>query len=68
MPDLPEPRVDDVDEIKNFVDARFICPHESAWRIFNFDIHARSPPVQVRRCLRLLSFSCPAFSSYVASL
>ncbi|XP_021986828.1 uncharacterized protein LOC110883349 [Helianthus annuus] len=34
-------------EIKDFVDGRFICPHESAWRIFNFMIHERNPPVQV---------------------
>ncbi|KAI3783003.1 hypothetical protein L2E82_13065 [Cichorium intybus] len=36
-----------IDEIKNFVDGRFICPHESAWRLFNFNIHVRFPPVQV---------------------
>ncbi|XP_022015050.1 uncharacterized protein LOC110914568 [Helianthus annuus] len=37
----------EIDEIKDFVDGRFICPHESAWRIFNFMIHERNPPVQV---------------------
>ncbi|KAK1435160.1 hypothetical protein QVD17_00920 [Tagetes erecta] len=36
-----------VDEIKNFTDARFICPHEASWRIFNFDIHVRHPAVQI---------------------
>ncbi|XP_071712237.1 uncharacterized protein [Rutidosis leptorrhynchoides] len=36
-----------VDEIQNFVDARFICPHEAAWRIFNFPIHFREPAVQI---------------------
>ncbi|KAK9070123.1 hypothetical protein SSX86_010523 [Deinandra increscens subsp. villosa] len=36
-----------VDEIKNFVDGRFICPHEAAWRILNFPIHHRNPSVQV---------------------
>ncbi|XP_071718940.1 uncharacterized protein [Rutidosis leptorrhynchoides] len=36
-----------VDEIKNFVDARFICPYEACWRIFNFPIHFREPAVQV---------------------
>ncbi|XP_035830146.1 uncharacterized protein LOC110887742 [Helianthus annuus] len=35
------------DEIKNFVDGRFICPHEAAWRIFDFPIHSRNPAVQV---------------------
>ncbi|XP_071719228.1 uncharacterized protein [Rutidosis leptorrhynchoides] len=36
-----------VDEIKNFIDARFICPHEARWRIFNFPIHHREPAVQI---------------------
>ncbi|XP_076935450.1 uncharacterized protein LOC143602118 [Bidens hawaiensis] len=36
-----------INEIQNFVDGRFICPHEAAWRIFNFDIHDRNPYVQV---------------------
>ncbi|XP_071728029.1 uncharacterized protein [Rutidosis leptorrhynchoides] len=36
-----------VDEIKNFVDARCICPYEACWRIFNFPIHYREPAVQV---------------------
>ncbi|KAK9068544.1 hypothetical protein SSX86_012659 [Deinandra increscens subsp. villosa] len=37
---------DTIDEIKNFVDGRFICPHEAAWRILNFPIHHRDPAVQ----------------------
>lgn len=36
-----------VDEIKNFVDARYIGPHEACWRIFGFDIHSREPAVQI---------------------
>lgn len=36
-----------VDEIQNFVDGRYICPHEAAWRIFDFPIHCRNPAVQV---------------------
>ncbi|XP_071726453.1 uncharacterized protein [Rutidosis leptorrhynchoides] len=36
-----------VDEIKNFVDARFICAPEACWRIFNFPIHSREPAVQI---------------------
>ncbi|KAJ0760860.1 putative DNA helicase [Helianthus annuus] len=36
-----------VNEIKNFVDARFICPHEAAWRILRFPIHSRNPSVQI---------------------
>ncbi|KAL7588139.1 hypothetical protein Lser_V15G39993 [Lactuca serriola] len=34
-----------VDEVHNFLDARYICPHEAAWRILNFFIHRRHPPV-----------------------
>ncbi|GJY73688.1 hypothetical protein Tco_0478119 [Tanacetum coccineum] len=36
-----------VDEIKNFLDARYISPHEACWRIFEFDIHYREPAVQI---------------------
>ncbi|XP_071699127.1 uncharacterized protein [Rutidosis leptorrhynchoides] len=36
-----------IDEIQNFVDARFICAHEASWRIFNFQIHFREPAVQI---------------------
>nr|KAJ0216601.1 hypothetical protein LSAT_V11C300119100 [Lactuca sativa] len=34
-------------QVKNFLDGRYICPHEAAWRILNFHIHLRHPPVQV---------------------
>ncbi|KAK9070527.1 hypothetical protein SSX86_010929 [Deinandra increscens subsp. villosa] len=37
----------EVDEVKNFVDGRFVCPHEAAWRILKFPIHHRLPAVQV---------------------
>ena len=36
-----------VDEIKNFVDARYIGPHEACWRILKFDIHSRDLAVQI---------------------
>lgn len=36
-----------VDEIKNFQDARFIGPHEACWRILGFDIHSRQPADQI---------------------
>lgn len=35
-----------VDEIKSFVECRYISAVESCWRIFNFDLHHRFPPVQ----------------------
>ncbi|GJX14532.1 DNA helicase [Tanacetum coccineum] len=34
-----------IDEIKNFVDARYIGPHEACWRILEFPIHYRDPAV-----------------------
>ncbi|KAL3633804.1 hypothetical protein CASFOL_022566 [Castilleja foliolosa] len=36
-----------VNEVKNFVDGRYICPHEAAWRILNFPIHERNPAVEI---------------------
>ncbi|XP_071739257.1 uncharacterized protein [Rutidosis leptorrhynchoides] len=36
-----------VDELKFFIDARFICAPEACWRIFNFPIHSREPTVQI---------------------
>lgn len=36
-----------VDEIKNFMDCRYIGPHEACWRILGFDIHSREPAVQI---------------------
>nr|GEX41943.1 DNA helicase PIF1, ATP-dependent [Tanacetum cinerariifolium] len=36
-----------VEEIKNYVEARYIGPHEACWRILDFPIHYRNPrPVQ----------------------
>ncbi|GJZ17940.1 DNA helicase [Tanacetum coccineum] len=36
-----------IDEIKNYLDSRYIGPHEACWRLFEFDIHYREPAVQV---------------------
>ncbi|GJW79427.1 DNA helicase [Tanacetum coccineum] len=36
-----------VDEIKNYLDSRYIGPYEACWRLFEFDIHSREPAVQV---------------------
>nr|GEU33484.1 DNA helicase [Tanacetum cinerariifolium] len=36
-----------IDEIQNYIDGRFICPHESCWRILKYDIHGRQPTVQI---------------------
>ncbi|OMO49584.1 DNA helicase PIF1, ATP-dependent [Corchorus capsularis] len=35
-----------MDEIKKYLDCRYIGPHGACWRIFEFDIHYRDPAVQ----------------------
>ncbi|GJV27623.1 DNA helicase [Tanacetum coccineum] len=35
-----------IDEIKNYVEARYIGPHGACWRILDFAIHYRNPHVQ----------------------
>jgi hypothetical protein len=37
----------EVNEIKCYLDARWIGPHEASWRIFEFRMHAESPPVEM---------------------
>ncbi|XP_074327314.1 uncharacterized protein LOC141665237 [Apium graveolens] len=34
------------DEIKKFLDGRYICASEAAWRLLGFDIHHRFPTVE----------------------
>ncbi|GJX03277.1 DNA helicase [Tanacetum coccineum] len=36
-----------IDEIQNYIDGRFVCPHEACWRILKYDIHGRQPAVQI---------------------
>ncbi|KAL3640531.1 hypothetical protein CASFOL_015499 [Castilleja foliolosa] len=43
-PDCATPAVN---EVQNFVDGRYICPHEASWRILNFSIHERTPAVEI---------------------
>ncbi|CAJ2677885.1 unnamed protein product [Trifolium pratense] len=35
-----------IDEIKQYVDCRYISPCEACWRIFSFKIHGRKPAVE----------------------
>nr|GEW36966.1 hypothetical protein [Tanacetum cinerariifolium] len=37
---------EETDEIKDYYDCRYLSSCEAAWRIFNFDIHHRSPAVE----------------------
>ncbi|OMO76359.1 DNA helicase PIF1, ATP-dependent [Corchorus olitorius] len=43
------PPTDTLNEIKMFLDCRYLCAYEACWRLFSFDIHFRQPAV-----LRLL--------------
>ncbi|GJV94692.1 DNA helicase [Tanacetum coccineum] len=36
-----------IDKIHNYIDGRFVCPHEACWRILKYDIHGRQPAVQI---------------------
>nr|GEU71123.1 DNA helicase [Tanacetum cinerariifolium] len=36
-----------IDEIKNYLDARYVGPHEACWIILRFDLHSREPTVRV---------------------
>ncbi|KAL0355673.1 UNVERIFIED_CONTAM: hypothetical protein Sradi_4014200 [Sesamum radiatum] len=38
--------VNEVDEIKRYLDARYVSVSEASWRIFEFDIQYRSPGVE----------------------
>ncbi|GJX80407.1 DNA helicase [Tanacetum coccineum] len=49
LPPQPEATTIKVDEIHNFIDGRYICPHEACWRILKFDKHSRYPTVQILR-------------------
>ncbi|GJV44338.1 ATP-dependent DNA helicase PIF1-like protein [Tanacetum coccineum] len=37
---------EEVDEIKDFYDCRYLLACEAAWRIYGFDIHYRTPPIE----------------------
>ena len=45
-PSTPASRIQ-MDEIQNFIDGRFLYPHESCWRILEIPIHHREPAVQI---------------------
>ena len=36
----------DIDEIKKYQEMRYISTTEACWRIFQFDLHHRDPPVE----------------------
>jgi len=36
----------DIDEIKEYLDCRYICEQDALWRLLGFDIHYHWPPVE----------------------
>jgi hypothetical protein len=36
----------DIDEIKEYLDCRYICEKDALWRLLGFDIHYHWPPVE----------------------
>jgi len=36
----------DTDEIKKYLDCRYVSASEAAWRIFKFDMHERFPIIE----------------------
>ncbi|XP_057416850.1 uncharacterized protein LOC130711305 [Lotus japonicus] len=39
-------KYEDVDEIKQYYDCRYLSPCEALWRIFSFEVHVKWPPVK----------------------
>jgi hypothetical protein len=37
---------ENVDEVKEYIDCRYVSPSEACWRIFSFPIHGRKPAVE----------------------
>ena len=36
----------EIDEIKNYINCRYIIPYEAVWRLYIYPIHHRDPAVQ----------------------
>lgn len=45
IPDTSKTKVKFLEEVKNFLDGRYVYASEASWRIFGFDIHSRWPSV-----------------------
>jgi hypothetical protein len=37
---------EDVDEVRKYIDCRYLSSHEAIWRLFQFDIHYRTPTIE----------------------
>ncbi|XP_058764577.1 uncharacterized protein LOC131638035 [Vicia villosa] len=36
-----------IDEIKQYLDCRYVSPSEACWRIFSYSLHGRKPAVEI---------------------
>jgi hypothetical protein len=52
-----------LDEIKQYLDCRYISPTEACWRIFGFSIHGRKPAVE-RMFFHLIGENCVYFTDH----
>jgi hypothetical protein len=43
---LLDEETDTRNEVKEYLDARYICPFDSCWRVFKFEIHRHYPSVE----------------------
>ena len=41
-----ETNITEVDEIKNYINCRYITPYEAIWRLYEYPIHHRRPSIQ----------------------
>jgi hypothetical protein len=39
-------KIKDIDEIKEYLDCRYICEQDAMWRLHGFDIDYHWPPVE----------------------
>jgi hypothetical protein len=52
-----------IDEIKHYLDCRYISPAEACWRILSFSIHGRKPAVE-RMFFHLVGEKCIYFTDH----
>ncbi|OMO50053.1 DNA helicase PIF1, ATP-dependent [Corchorus olitorius] len=45
-PEMNDSSANIIDEVKLYLDVRYVAAHEACWRLFEFDIHFRQPSVQ----------------------
>ncbi|XP_057417171.1 uncharacterized protein LOC130711518 [Lotus japonicus] len=46
VPQAKKDQLEEVDEIKQYYDCRYLSPCEALWRLYGFEIHLKWPPVK----------------------